>query len=52
MVEAVKMLWCWRCKAEVPMLDDEEFKRVSSLRNSGTEGGIREKMFGALLICQ
>ena len=34
---AMKMLWCWRCKAEVPMLDDDEFKRVSSLRNTGTQ---------------
>jgi hypothetical protein len=31
------------------MLDDEEFKRVSKLRNSGTEGGIKERMFGPLL---
>ena len=27
----MKMLWCWRCKAEMPMLDEEEFRRVSSL---------------------
>ncbi len=25
----MKMLWCWRCKRDVPMLDDEEFKRPS-----------------------
>jgi hypothetical protein len=49
MAEPVKRLWCWRCKTEVPMLNDEEFKRVSNLRNSGTEGGIREKMVGPLL---
>ncbi len=27
----MKMQWCWRCKTEVPMLDDEEFQRVTSL---------------------
>jgi hypothetical protein len=26
----MKMLWCWRCKAERPMLDDVEFERVRS----------------------
>jgi hypothetical protein len=31
------------------MLDDDEFKRVSSLRNTGSEGGTREQMFGPLL---
>ena len=31
------------------MLDDDEFKRVASLFNTGTEGGIRERMFGPLL---
>jgi hypothetical protein len=36
--QAMKMLWCWRCKTEVPMLDDDEFKRVSSLLNTGTLG--------------
>src|SRR5579864_7587866 len=45
----MKILWCWRCKAEVPMLDDDEFKRVSSLLNSGTESGTRERMFGFFL---
>src|SRR5215469_4388371 len=35
----MKMLWCWRCKAQVPMLDDEEYKRVSSLFGTGPEDG-------------
>ena len=42
----MKMLWCWRCKVDVPMLDDEEFRRVMSLRGTGTFGGIRERQFG------
>ena len=24
----MKLLWCWRCKAEMPMLDEEEFADV------------------------
>jgi hypothetical protein len=46
----MRMLWCWRCKAEVPMLDDDEFKQVSSLFNTGTEGNSIERMFGPALI--
>jgi hypothetical protein len=34
---------------DVPMLDDEEFKRVSSLMYKGTEGNLRQRMFGPLL---
>jgi hypothetical protein len=45
----MKMLWCWRCKTEVPMLDDDEFKRVSALLNTGSEGSTRERMFGPVL---
>jgi hypothetical protein len=43
------MLWCWRCKAEVAMLDDDEFRRVSTLFNTGTEGTSRERMFDSAL---
>lgn len=35
MSRTMKLLWCWRCKTEVPMRGDDEFKRVTSLR--GTE---------------
>ena len=28
----MKPLWCWRCKAEVPMLDDDEYRQVMSFR--------------------
>ena len=28
----MKRLWCWRCRAEVPMLDDPEFTRAMSFR--------------------
>jgi len=26
------MLWCWRCRAVMPMLDDEEFRAVAGKR--------------------
>ena len=32
------------------MLDDDEFKQVSSLFNTGTEGNSIERMFGPALI--
>ena len=28
----MKMLWCWRCKTEVAMLDDQEFRSAISKR--------------------
>jgi hypothetical protein len=28
----MKMLWCWRCKTEVPMLEDDEYRQVTALR--------------------
>lgn len=31
------------------MLDDDEFKRVSSLLNMGIDGSVRERTFGPLL---
>lgn len=27
----MKMLWCWRCKMEIPMLDEDEFSIASKL---------------------
>jgi hypothetical protein len=27
----MKAMWCWRCKMDVPMLDEEEFAAVSNL---------------------
>ena len=43
----MKMLWCWRCRAEMPMLDEEEFQRVTLLRNR--TGKNPKEMFGAML---
>ncbi len=27
----MKMMWCWRCKQEVPMLDEEEYSKVDEI---------------------
>jgi hypothetical protein len=27
----MKTMWCWRCKAELPMLDEEEWSRILPL---------------------
>ena len=43
---AMKMMWCWRCKSEVPMLDDEEFQSIMYKDEGET---LRERMFSALL---
>lgn len=31
----MKVMWCWRCKMEVPMLDEEEFAVVGKLYSEG-----------------
>jgi hypothetical protein len=31
----MKVLWCWRCQMDVPMLDEPEFERVSQLSSGG-----------------
>ena len=31
----MKVLWCWRCKLELPMLDEEEFSVVKKLYSEG-----------------
>ncbi|WP_434346614.1 hypothetical protein ACN6A1_35195 [Myxococcus virescens] len=27
----MKVLWCWRCRMDLPMLDEEEFARIHLL---------------------
>jgi hypothetical protein len=44
----MKVLWCWRCKTEVPMLDNEEFRRALSLGGTA-EGYLGERQFEAVL---
>lgn len=31
----MKVLWCWRCKMDVPMLDEEEWGKAQELHNLG-----------------
>jgi hypothetical protein len=45
----MKMLWCWRCKTEMPMLDEVEFHRVLSFWAKGAGETDRERKFGAML---
>ncbi len=42
----MKMLWCWRCRMEVPMLNDEEFKIAAELYSGARfrKGSIKERM--------
>jgi len=30
----MRMLWCWRCRREVPLLDEQEFAEIASLNLS------------------
>ena len=31
----MKLMWCWRCKADVPMLDEQEWSQVAPLMSPG-----------------
>lgn len=31
----MKVMWCWRCKMDMPMLDEEEFAIVEKLYSKG-----------------
>jgi hypothetical protein len=43
----MKTLWCWRCKMEVPMLDEEEYAIANNFyrlaKHKGT-GSIEERL--------
>jgi len=38
-VEEMIKLWCWRCKMEIPKLDEEEFKNASKLYGEAFKKG-------------
>ncbi|HXN49927.1 MAG TPA: hypothetical protein VN893_24965 [Bryobacteraceae bacterium] len=40
----MKLLWCWRCKMEIPMLDEDEYKLVMSKYGSKGTGGSRDEI--------
>jgi hypothetical protein len=33
----MQMLWCWRCKAELPMLNEEEYAEMWALYGAGMQ---------------
>jgi hypothetical protein len=33
----MQLLWCWRCRMEVPMLDEEEFAEVARLHSEAVQ---------------
>ena len=35
----VKMLWCWRCQMDMPMLDEAEWAELAALQASRGHGG-------------
>jgi len=39
----MKTLWCWRCKMDVPMLDDDEFKKAKELYSLGFKSAKSDK---------
>jgi hypothetical protein len=41
---AMKVLWCWRCGREVPMLDEEEFQLVTSKHGPKVAGAMAERV--------
>lgn len=46
----MKTLWCWRCKMDIPMLDEEEFAMAEKLYHAGFRKiGNREERFQPLL---
>ncbi|MBK0378889.1 hypothetical protein [Mucilaginibacter segetis] len=44
----MKLLWCWRCKMDVPMLDDDEFRKAKDLYSADFKK-IKEDRFKPLL---
>jgi len=34
----MQMLWCWRCKCEMPMLDEVEYAEILALYGQGLRG--------------
>lgn len=35
---AMKLLWCWRCEREMPMLDEDEYRQVMALLPFSEDG--------------
>ena len=40
-----KTLWCWRCKMDIPMLEDDEFEQVLAARKSGERRSVFHRLW-------
>ena len=40
----MKLLWCWRCKMDVPMLDEDEYQLVTGKHGPKSGGNLAEKI--------
>jgi hypothetical protein len=49
LAEVMKIIWCWRCKTEVPMLEDDEYASVVRLIGTASQEAIRERRFAPML---
>ena len=48
----MKLLWCWRCKMDLPMLDEAEYERVTAThgpKSGPNRAGIIESFHGPVL---
>lgn len=49
----MKILWCWRCRMELPMLDEDEYAEAYRLYGEGMKrtyaGSLRDDRFRPLL---
>ena len=47
-IGVMRLLWCWRCRAEMPMLDEEEYGQVMTLWRQ--DGAMKERL--ALMLAE
>jgi hypothetical protein len=45
----VKVLWCWRCRMDIPMLEADEVNQVFALVNTGVSADPFEREWGPAL---
>src|SRR5215813_822713 len=45
----MRPLWCWRCKTEMPMLEDDEYREVMSFRDAVTGANSLNAKFAPML---
>ena len=40
----MKLLWCWRCKMHIPMLDEDEYQLVTAKHGPKYGGNLAERI--------